>query len=72
MNWNVNMRLVVDVLAKLQYGLPVRGLDAINIQSVTKEHINSLRTSEFSLLTVIAIHQEPAERNLLKRLTSRT
>ncbi|OOQ58392.1 hypothetical protein [Mucilaginibacter pedocola] len=69
-NWNGNMRLVVDVLAKLKYGLPIKGSNYIDIEAATREHISALKQSEFFLLSIIAIHHEPVELNLLRKLTT--
>ncbi|QHS56537.1 hypothetical protein GWR56_13670 [Mucilaginibacter sp. 14171R-50] len=69
-NWNGNMRLIVDVLAKLRYGLPVKGVKVVDILSATIEHIDVLKNAELFLLTIIAVHHEPVEINLLKRLTT--
>ncbi|GAB3522235.1 hypothetical protein [Emticicia fontis] len=66
--WRGNMRLLVDVLAKLKYGIPIKNAAEINIQSATKDHLNSLSDSELFVLTIISVHQETVDENLLKRL----
>lgn len=68
-NWNGNLRLLMDILTRVKYGLPV-GTKKIDIQTGTKEHLRSLSHADLFMLSVIATHKEPAERNMLAALSS--
>jgi tetratricopeptide (TPR) repeat protein len=67
-NWNGNMRLLVDLLAKLKYGLPLELKVNLDLNSATYDHLNLLSGSELFILTVIQIHKEPVQKSLLDKI----
>jgi len=68
LDWNGNMRSMVDLLTKVKYGLPLDSQLTIDINSATLYHLHSLSSSEIFTLVTILAHTEPVHISLLNNL----
>jgi hypothetical protein len=68
--WKGNLRPLVDILARIKYGISIGTKAELNLISGTKEHLKSLPKNELLLLYVIYWHKEPTEINMLSRLVA--
>jgi tetratricopeptide (TPR) repeat protein len=67
-NWNGNIRLLVDVLARHRYSMPVIEQPKFNLLEATRQHLISLSIRDLFVLIVIEVHKEPVQRSLLKQI----
>ena len=67
-NWNGNIRLLVDVLARHRYSMPIVEHSPINLLEATRSHLSSLSPSDLFILILVEVHKEPAQKGLLKKI----
>ena len=67
-NWDGSVRSLVDVLAKIKYGLLPLQSSFIDINNATRDHLLSLSKGELFLLSIIHVHNEPVQKSLLAKL----
>jgi predicted transcriptional regulator/GTPase SAR1 family protein len=67
-DWNGNMRSLVDLIARIKYGLSPDIPKNIDLNSATPAHLHSLSANDLFLLTLILVHKEPVQISLLNKI----